>query len=482
MLSVVGHESLEALMDAAVPGAIRTAEALGLAAIPDEAQALGRIRELAQMNEPLVSLIGCGYYSSRTPNVIQRNVLENPAWYTAYTPVPAGDLPGPAGGAAELPDHGVGPDRPGPGQRLPARRGHRGGGGHDACARRLSKVANATTFFVDARLPPPGDRGGRDPGRTARHRRSSSGDPARGRWPAAYFGVLLAYPGSSGAVPWTIGRWSRPLTRPGAVVCVTADLLACTLLTPPGEWGADIVVGSAQRFGVPLGYGGPHAGFMAVTGSRPTVPARPTGGRVGGRRRAARRCAWRCRPGSSTSAGRRPPPTSVPPRCCWRSWPPCTPPTTGRTGLVASPVGCTASPRLPPTALRRRRAGRRPPTPPSTPSRVRVPGRAEAVVAAALAAGLNLRPRRRRHRGLLPRRDHHPGCSSSAGCLGAAFGVDGRPSELDLDRATGLIPEDLRRTSTFLTHPTFHRVPDRDRDAALPAPPGRRRPGAGPDA
>ncbi len=274
MLATVGYDSLDALVDATVPGAIRITEPLGLAAIPDEADALARIRELADLNQPMVSLIGCGYSRSRTPNVILRNVLENPAWYTAYTPYQpeisqgrleallnfqtmVSDLCGMDLANASLLDEATAAAEA------------------MTMARRQSRSA-ATTFFVDGdchpqvievvetRAEPLGVK-------------VVVGDPALDLDGHECFGVLLAYPGSSGAVPD-----HRPVVETahaaGAIVCVTADLLALTLLTPPGEWGADVVVGSAQRFGVPLGYGGPHAGFMAVReGARRSMPGRLVG-------------------------------------------------------------------------------------------------------------------------------------------------------------------------------------------------------------
>ena len=130
------------------------------------------------------------------------------------------------------------------------------------------------------------------------------------------FGALLQYPGTSGAV-----RDLRPaiaaLRAKGALAVVAADLLALTLLASPGELGADIAVGSAQRFGVPMGYGGPHAAYMAVRDAlKRSMPGRIVG--AVGRRAGNRPIGWRCRPASSISAARRRPPTSAPRRCCWR--------------------------------------------------------------------------------------------------------------------------------------------------------------------
>ena len=128
--------------------------------------------------------------------------------------------------------------------------------------------------------------------------------------------MLLQYPGASGAV-----RDLRPVIDAahgrGALVAVAADLLALTLLRRPGEIGADVAVGTTQRFGVPLGFGGPHAGYLAVRDGLRAAAARPAGRGVASTPTGTRPTGWRCRPASSTSAGRRRPATSAPRRCCW---------------------------------------------------------------------------------------------------------------------------------------------------------------------
>ena len=143
------------------------------------------------------------------------------------------------------------------------------------------------------------------------------------------FGVLLQYPGASGEVR-DLGPVIEAAHAAKATVAVAADVLALTMLKPPGELGADVAIGTTQRFGVPMGYGGPHAAYMAVREDlKRQLPGRLVGVSVdadGGRR-----CGSRCRPASSTSAARRPPATSAPPRSCWRSPPPCTRSTTART-------------------------------------------------------------------------------------------------------------------------------------------------------
>ena len=292
MLAAVGRPSLEALIEATVPAAIRDTAPLGLPSVPDETAALAAIRSIADRNQVVTTLIGTGYYGNHTPNVVLRNILENPAWYTAYTPYQpeisqgrleallnfqtvVSDLTGMDIANASLLDEATAAAEA------------------MMLARRQSKVG-AETFFVDADCHP-------QVIEVTRTRAEPLGiklvvgDPLTDLDAHECFGVLLAYPGSSGSV-----RDLRSLTEAarsrGAVVCVTADLLALTLLTPPGEWGADVVVGSAQRFGVPFGFGGPHAGFMAVReASRRSLPGRLVGVSVDAHGRRALRLALQTR-------------------------------------------------------------------------------------------------------------------------------------------------------------------------------------------
>ena len=292
MLAAVGRPSLESLIEATVPASIRDTAPLGLPSVPDETAALAAIRSIADRNQVVTSLIGTGYYGNHTPDVILRNILENPAWYTAYTPYQpeisqgrleallnfqtvVSDLTGMDIANASLLDEATAAAEA------------------MMLARRQSKVG-AETFFVDADCHP-------QVVEVTRTRAEPLGiklvvgDPLTDLDAHECFGVLLAYPGSSGSV-----RDLRSLTDAarsrGAVVCVTADLLALTLLTPPGEWGADVVVGSAQRFGVPFGFGGPHAGFMAVREtSRRSLPGRLVGVSVDADGRRALRLALQTR-------------------------------------------------------------------------------------------------------------------------------------------------------------------------------------------
>jgi glycine dehydrogenase len=276
MLASVGYASLEALMDAAVPKAIRTGgPLLGEQWAFDESQVATRARELAEANNPGVPMIGLGYHGTITPAVIRRNVLEDPSWYTAYTPYQPeisqgrleallnfqtmiGDLTGLPVANASLLDEGTAVAEA------------------MTLIRRANKKHGDGAFVIDRdALPQSID--------VARTRAEAMGievivaDLAAGLPDGEVSGVLIQYPGASGEV-----IDPRPVVEAahqrGASVVVAADLLALTLLEAPGTWGADVVVGSAQRFGVPLFYGGPHAGFMAVgAGLERHLPGRLVG-------------------------------------------------------------------------------------------------------------------------------------------------------------------------------------------------------------
>jgi glycine dehydrogenase len=256
MLATIGAASLDELISETVPDSIIDTT-LDLPDALSEPEAVDRLRELARANRLVPSLIGLGYYDTITPPVIQRNVLENPAWYTSYTPYQAeisqgrleallnfqtmvSDLTGLEISNSSLLDE--------PTAAAEAM----------AMARRLFK-GERDLFYVDPDTHPAT--------RSVMATRADavgielrdldeSADPYRA------FGVLFSYPGSSGAVR-DHHEVAAMFKEAGAFVVAATDLLSLTLLRPPGEWGADIAVGSAQRFGVPLGYGGPHAGFIA---------------------------------------------------------------------------------------------------------------------------------------------------------------------------------------------------------------------------
>ena len=260
MLDWLGFDSLDALATAAVPPAIHDPAPLDLPSPVDEISALDQLRVLGAANRRFTSLIGMGYADTITPPVIVRNVLESPAWYTAYTPyqpeISQGrleallnfqtmvcDLTGMELANASLLDEATAAAEA------------------MTLCHRVNTVAG-DTFFVDADCHP----------QTIAVVQTRAeplglevvvGDPEDAVLPEGVFGALLQYPGSSGAL-----RDRRALIDAlhdqGALVAVAADLLALVLLTPPGEQGADVVVGSSQRFGVPLGFGGPHAAYLAT--------------------------------------------------------------------------------------------------------------------------------------------------------------------------------------------------------------------------
>jgi glycine dehydrogenase len=257
MLATIGAASLDELVSQTVPESILDRR-LELPGALSEPAVVSRLSELAAKNRVIPSLIGLGYYDTITPPVIQRNVLENPAWYTAYTSYQpeisqgrleallnfqtmVSDLTGLEVANASLLDE---PTAAAEAMAM-ARRLHRGDGG---------------VFYIDPDTHP-ATRAVMETRATAAGMTLREIDDDADAESA--FGVLLSYPGSSGAVPDHAGT-AAAFKEAGAIVVVATDLLALTLLKPPGEWGADVAVGSAQRFGVPLGYGGPHAGFIAT--------------------------------------------------------------------------------------------------------------------------------------------------------------------------------------------------------------------------
>jgi glycine dehydrogenase len=257
MLRVVGAASLDQLIDETVPAAIRQAVALDWAPLAEH-ELLGKMREVAGRNRVMTSLIGQGYHGTVTPPAIQRNILENPAWYTAYTPYQpeiaqgrleallnfqtmVADLTGlPVANASLLDEATAAAEAM-------------------AMAERVAK-SKARAFFVDRGCHPQtiaviGTRA------APLGIEVVVGDPTTmeaGR----FFGAIFQYPGTYGHVQ-DFGAQVAALHAVGAIAVVATDLLALCLLREPGAMGADIAVGSSQRFGVPMGYGGPHAAFMA---------------------------------------------------------------------------------------------------------------------------------------------------------------------------------------------------------------------------
>jgi glycine dehydrogenase len=275
MLALLGYGSLDELAEAAVPATIRMTERLNLPPARSEAEVTAELRDLAARNRVLRNMIGLGYHGTITPPVIRRNVLENPAWYTAYTPyqpeisqgrleallnfqTTVADLTALPTANASLLDEGTAAAEA------------------MTLAKRSAKNKSAT-FLVDADVFP-------QTLAVLQTRAEPIGiellavDLTGGTLPdVEFFGVLAQYPGASGAVR-DLSAIAEQAHARGALLAVAADLLALTLLRPPGQFGADIAVGTTQRFGVPLGFGGPHAGYIAVRdGLARALPGRLVG-------------------------------------------------------------------------------------------------------------------------------------------------------------------------------------------------------------
>ena len=291
MLATLGVATLDELVDQAVPKTIRTDQPLRLPDARSEPEVLALLRTLASRNEVVTSLIGTGYSGTHTPGVVQRNVLENPAWYTAYTPyqpeISQGrleallnfqtmvtDLTGMDIAGASMLDEST------------------------AAAEAMTLIRRSTkhpssTFFVDDETHP-------QTVAVVAARAEPIGievvvGPLSDLDPDAVFGALLQHPGTTGVVR-DLSPTIDAVHAAGGLVAVATDLLACTLLTPPGEQGADVCVGSSQRFGVPLGYGGPHAGFLATRDDlRRSMPGRLVGVSVDSAGRPAHRLALQTR-------------------------------------------------------------------------------------------------------------------------------------------------------------------------------------------
>ena len=284
MLELLGYDSLESLVEAAAPAAIRSERPLDIEAAPSEQAVIAELADLAAKNRVVTPMIGLGYYGTQTPPVVLRGVLENPAWYTAYTPyqpeISQGrleallnfqtvvtDLTGLAIAGASMLDEGTAAAEA------------------MALMRRTSKVGQDAVLLLDEHLLPQShaviaaraeavgwDVVAADLTGVADERslRAAAGD-------RDVFGVIVQYPGADGQIrDWT--SLTEAAHAAGALVTAAADLLALTLLAPPARWGADVAVGSTQRLGVPLGFGGPHAGYLAVReGLERTLPGRLVG-------------------------------------------------------------------------------------------------------------------------------------------------------------------------------------------------------------
>ncbi|UBU17753.1 aminomethyl-transferring glycine dehydrogenase [Nonomuraea gerenzanensis] len=272
MLEAVGFESVADLVAVAVPEAIRAKDKLKLPAAIGEAEAIAELRALAGRNRVLTSMIGLGYYDTVTPGVIRRNLLENPGWYTAYTPYQpeisqgrleallnfqtvVSDLTGLPVSGASLLDEGTAAAEA------------------MTLARRAGK-SKSDVFVVDADALP-----------QTKAVLATRAEPLgitlvehdlQGELPEC-FGLLVQYPGASGRLR-DFRAVAAAAHEAGALVVAAADLLALTLVAAPGELGADIAIGSSQRFGVPFGFGGPHAAYMSVReGLQRQLPGRLVG-------------------------------------------------------------------------------------------------------------------------------------------------------------------------------------------------------------
>jgi len=260
MLKTLGCNNLQQLTEQVVPEAIAMADDLAIVDGSSEAQALEELRALASQNKVFRSFIGQGYYNTITPNVIQRNILENPAWYTAYTPyqpeISQGrlealinfqtmitDLTGMEMSNASMLDEGTAAAEA------------------MSLCQRMSKSKSAR-FFVDSDCLP----------QTIEIIKTRAepmgvevvvGDPATLTADTELFGLLLQYPGASGEIR-NFREVIEQVKQQGALVVMAADILSLVLLESPGSLGADVAIGSTQRFGVPLGFGGPHAAYMAT--------------------------------------------------------------------------------------------------------------------------------------------------------------------------------------------------------------------------
>ena len=442
MLDRLGYASIDALMDAAVPKSIRSADELSLPDAVSEEAAAAELRALAGANVPGEPMIGLGYHATVTPAVIRRNVLEDPSWYTAYTPYQpeisqgrlealinfqtmVSDLTGLTTSGSSLLDEGTAAAEA------------------VALAFRANRKASGP-FVIDAdALPQTID--------VVRTRAEGIGveilvaDLTDGLPEGEVSGVLIQYPGASGRIA-DIKPVIDAVHERGGLAVVAADLLALTLLEAPGTLGADVVVGSAQRFGVPLFYGGPHAGFISVReGLERQLPGRLVGVSVDGEGRPAYRLALQTR----EQHIRRDKATS---NICTAQV--LLAVTAGMYAVYHGPQG------LKEIAgdihgLARRAAASLAAAGIEVVNEsffdtlnVRVPGRAEAVVAAAREASVHLR--------LVDSDTVGIAFGESAGeatlvSVLAAFGV----SAVSAEGEAGL-PEDLERTTEFLTHPVFN--------------------------
>ncbi|MEO5882839.1 MAG: aminomethyl-transferring glycine dehydrogenase [Caldimonas sp.] len=455
MLQAIGAPSRRALVEAIVPAAIVRAAAMRLPPVLGEAEALTELRAIAAQNRVLKSFIGQGYHGTHTPGVILRNVLESPAWYTAYTPYQAEisqgrlealvnfqtmvtDLTGMAIAGASMLDEATAAAEA---MTLALRVGHSGKG-----------TAGSTFFVADDVLPQTLE--------VVRTRAAPLGiavvtGPAGAAAEADAFAVLLQYPGVRGAVH-DLKPLIDAIHTKGGIAIVAADLLALTLLAPPGELGADICVGNTQRFGMPMGNGGPHAAFLATKDEyKRSMPGRLVGVSVDSHGRPAYRLALQTR----EQHIRREKATS---NICTAQVLPAV--VASMYAVYHGPEGLLRIARRVASYTAVLAAGL------EAMGLVRVHGdafdtieletgeRTDAVLAAAVAAGMNLRRASPASVGISL---DETTTRADVEAIWSVFGAFGRPpSDLWARNEKGvesLIPTGLRRSSAFLAHPTFNR-------------------------
>ncbi|HET8615959.1 MAG TPA: aminomethyl-transferring glycine dehydrogenase [Actinomycetales bacterium] len=459
MIRVVGQPGLTELLDRAVPSSIRMKGDLALPAGRSEPQVLAELRSFAGRNTVLRSMIGLGYYGTHVPGVVKRNVLENPAWYTAYTPyqpeISQGRLEALLNFQTMVCD-------------LTALTTANSSLLDEATAaaeamtlmRRSSKVPQGAVLVVDSdvlpqtravietRAEPLGipvvvaDVATAGPDDVSARLEEAAGG-------AGVFGAVVQYPGASGVLR-DVTPLADALHERGALLTVAADLLALTLLKAPGEMGADVAVGTTQRFGVPMGFGGPHAGYMAVrAGLERSLPGRLVGVSVDADGRPAYRLALQTR----EQHIRRDKATSNI----------CTAQVLlavmasmyavyhGPAGLAAIARGVHRRAMALVDALRGLDGVHVVHAELFDTVLARVPGRAGEVVAAARGRGVNLWQVDDDHVSIACDETTTP---ADLGAVVAAFGGDAADVlEADHDR----LPSALTRTSGYLTHPVFHK-------------------------
>ncbi|MFC4116094.1 aminomethyl-transferring glycine dehydrogenase [Nonomuraea zeae] len=443
MLEAVGFESVADLVAVAVPEAIRAKDRLKLPAAIGEAEAIAELRALAGRNRVLTSMIGLGYYDTVTPAVIRRSLLENPGWYTAYTPYQpeisqgrleallnfqtvVSDLTGLDVAGASLLDEATAAAEA------------------MTLARRAGK-SRSDVFVVDADALP-----------QTKAVLATRAEPLGitlvehsldGELPEC-FGVLVQYPGASGRLR-DFRAVAAAAHEAGALVVAAADLLALTLVAAPGELGADIAIGSSQRFGVPFGFGGPHAAYMSVReGLQRQLPGRLVGVSVDADGDPAYRLALQTR---EQHIRREKATSNI-----------CTAQVllaviAGMYAVYHGPEGLRGIAHRVHRYAAALAAGLREAGLEVVHGEffdtvlVRVPGRAAAVVAAAAEQGVNLW---QAGDDLVSVSCDEKTGAAEVAKVWAAFGLD--RSDVDIEGAADVLPAELARESAYLTHPVFH--------------------------